>query len=229
MRGIDGLRVIDVGDAGRGRRQHQRGGDDDADKAADLIWRAVASRTAHRGVCRCCRRSGGVDLRTIARACVRWRSSGAMTERSGACGPPTIRSRLVLSAPGRALCRRVHHPGVALRWRVGAGEELSAFRPISWDDALDEVALRFKRAAERYGSETIWPYFYGGTWTLVQRDGIERFRHVLRYSRQHSCVQLANVGYIAGAGILRGVDVCEVKSRMSSWCGAETPSIPRSI
>ena len=121
----------------------------------------------------------------------------------------------VVCAKVARYAERVHHPG-RLRTplqRTGAkGEGLSAFRPISWDDALDEVALRFQRAVERHGSETIWPYFYGGTMGLVQRDGIERFRHVLRYSRQHStiCVQLANVGYVAGAGILRGVDVCEV-------------------
>jgi molybdopterin-dependent oxidoreductase-like protein len=30
-----------------------------------------------------------------------------------------------------------------------------AFVPISWDDALDEVAERLTRAAQHYGSETV--------------------------------------------------------------------------
>ena len=31
----------------------------------------------------------------------------------------------------------------------------------------------------------MWPYFYAGTMGLVQRDGIKRLRHAMRYSRQH--------------------------------------------
>src|SRR5271168_4309706 len=67
--------------------------------------------------------------------------------------------------------------------RVGAKGE-GKFAPISWEDALDEVAERFTRAAQRLGPETVWPFFYAGTMGLVQRDGIERLRHVMRYSRQ---------------------------------------------
>ncbi|HUI17953.1 MAG TPA: molybdopterin oxidoreductase family protein, partial [Alphaproteobacteria bacterium] len=105
---------------------------------------------------------------------------------------------------------RIHHPGrltTPLR-RVGEkGVGLAAFAPLSWEDALDEVAGRLSRAAERYGAETVWPYFYAGTMGLVQRDGIERLRHVMKYSRQHStiCVTLSDTGWIAGCGFKRGV------------------------
>jgi anaerobic selenocysteine-containing dehydrogenase len=110
---------------------------------------------------------------------------------------------------------RVHHPDrltVPLR-RIGArGVGRAAFTPLSWDDALDEVAERLTRAAQAHGSETVWPYFYAGTMGLVQRDGIERLRHVMRYSRQHStiCVTLSDAGYIAGTGMKRGVDAREM-------------------
>ncbi len=122
----------------------------------------------------------------------------------------------VVCAKVARYAERVHHPDrlrAPLR-RVGEkGIGLSEFQPMNWDDALDEVAEQFQQAAARYGAETIWPYFYAGTMGLVQRDGIDRLRHVLKYSRQHKtiCVELANTGYLAGAGILRGVDVCEVK------------------
>ncbi|MFQ5775018.1 MAG: molybdopterin-dependent oxidoreductase, partial [Kiloniellaceae bacterium] len=51
-----------------------------------------------------------------------------------------------------------------------------------------------------------------GTMGLVQRDGIERLRHVKRYSRQHStiCTTLADAGWLAGVGVRRGVDSREM-------------------
>ena len=110
---------------------------------------------------------------------------------------------------------RIHHPGrltTPLR-RIGAkGIGRAAFEPLSWEAALDEVAERLKRAAEKYGPETVWPYFYAGTMGLVQRDGIERLRHVMKYSRQHStiCVTLSDTGWIAGCGAKRGVDAREI-------------------
>jgi anaerobic selenocysteine-containing dehydrogenase len=110
---------------------------------------------------------------------------------------------------------RQHHPErlrVPLR-RVGdKGRGFDAFVPISWDEALDRVAEAFARAVQRHGSETVWPHFYAGTMGLVQRDGINRLRHALRYSRQHStiCNALSDAGWLAGAGTKRGVDAREI-------------------
>jgi anaerobic selenocysteine-containing dehydrogenase len=77
---------------------------------------------------------------------------------------------------------RVHHPDrlkTPLR-RKGA-KASGEFEAISWDAALDEIAEAFARAAERDGSEAVWPLYYAGTMGLVQRDGIERLRHVMRW------------------------------------------------
>jgi anaerobic selenocysteine-containing dehydrogenase len=110
---------------------------------------------------------------------------------------------------------RQHHPdrlATPLRRVGGKGVGRSAFVPISWEEALDAVAAAFLRATQRYGSEAVWPHFYAGTMGLVQRDGINRLRHALRYSRQHStiCVTLSDSGWIAGAGVKRGVDAREI-------------------
>ena len=110
---------------------------------------------------------------------------------------------------------RQHHPLRLSRplLRVGdKGVGFDAFRPISWEEALDRVADAFQRAAARHGSEAVWPYFYAGTMGLVQRDGINRLRHALRYSRQHStfCVTLADAGWNAGTGAKRGTDPREI-------------------
>ncbi|MDH3695068.1 MAG: molybdopterin-dependent oxidoreductase, partial [Gammaproteobacteria bacterium] len=109
---------------------------------------------------------------------------------------------------------RVHHPErlrTPLR-RVGDKGDKSAFKPISWDEALDETANQLNIAEQTYGSETVWPHFYAGTMGLVQRDGIERLRHAKKYSRQFStiCTALADAGWMAGTGIKRGVDGREI-------------------
>jgi len=119
----------------------------------------------------------------------------------------------VVCAKVARYAERQHHPdrlGTPLR-RVGAKGE-GRFESISWDAALDEVAEAFTRAAQRLGPETVWPFFYAGTMGLVQRDGIERLRHAMRYSRQHStyCNTLSDAGWLAGAGVKRGVDAREI-------------------
>ncbi len=90
----------------------------------------------------------------------------------------------------------------------GAGE----FRRISWDDALDLVAEKFLQAEQRYGAESVWPYYYAGTMGLVMRDGINRLRHAKKYSGFHStiCVNPAFTGFAAGTGRVAGADPREM-------------------
>ncbi|MDH3712726.1 MAG: molybdopterin-dependent oxidoreductase [Gammaproteobacteria bacterium] len=121
----------------------------------------------------------------------------------------------VICAKVANYAERVHHPARLTRplrriGEKGAGHE--AFAPIGWDEALDEVAERLSAAAAEYGPESVWPYFYAGTMGLVQRDGIERLRHVMKYSRQHStiCITLADAGWLAGIGEKRGLDPREL-------------------
>ncbi len=117
----------------------------------------------------------------------------------------------VICAKVSRYAERIHHPdrlGYPLR-RVGEkGIGLPAFERIGWDEALDEVATRFQKAIDEYGSETLWPYHYAGTMGLLQRDALDCFRHTLKTSRQHStfCITLADAGWIAGTGIKRGSD-----------------------
>ncbi len=102
--------------------------------------------------------------------------------------------------------RRVGEKG-ARDWRDPA-----AWQRLDWDDAIDIVAEKFQSAAARYGSETVWPYFYAGTMGLVQRDGVHRLRHAGRYSEQFDtiCTNPAWTGYIAGTGRLAGPDPREM-------------------
>jgi anaerobic selenocysteine-containing dehydrogenase len=121
----------------------------------------------------------------------------------------------VVCAKVARYAERQHHPerlAAPLR-RVGEkGGGRDAFAPISWDDALDEVAEAFTRAAQLHGAEAVWPYYYAGTMGRVQRDGINRLRHVMGYSREQTtiCNFLTDNGWLAGVGAKRGVDAREI-------------------
>lgn len=108
---------------------------------------------------------------------------------------------------------RAYHPDRLLHplKRIGAKGD-GEYAPISWEDALDEVAEALLKAEQRLGSETVWPYFYAGTMGLVMRDGINRLRHAKNYSGQYNtiCTTPAFTGFIAGTGKLMGVDPREM-------------------
>ncbi len=116
----------------------------------------------------------------------------------------------VVCAKVARYAERVHNPG-RLREPLRKMAD-GSFQPIAWDDALDELAEAFTVATQRYGAETVWPYFYAGTMGLLQRDGINRLRHVMGYSGQHStiCNALAIAGWTAGAGRVLGPDPREM-------------------
>jgi anaerobic selenocysteine-containing dehydrogenase len=107
---------------------------------------------------------------------------------------------------------RVHHPDRLIHPLLRNGPKGSGqWKRVSWEEALDRVADAFIEKAARHGTETVWPYFYAGTMGLVQRDGINRLRHAMNYSRWYStiCVALSESGWIAGVGSKRGVDLRE--------------------
>ena len=108
---------------------------------------------------------------------------------------------------------RLYHPDRLLKplIRTGAKGE-GAWKEASWEAALDLVAEKFIAAEEKFGSETVWPYFYAGTMGLVQRDGIERLRHAKKYSGFFGsiCTNLAWTGWTMGAGKLAGPDPREM-------------------
>ena len=119
----------------------------------------------------------------------------------------------VICAKVARYAERIHHPDRLTRPLIRTGPKGSGtFAPISWDDALDLVAEKFRAAEARHGSEAVWPYQYAGTMGLVMRDGIHRLRHAKKYSGFHStiCVNPAWTGFIAGTGLLAGPDPREM-------------------
>ncbi len=90
---------------------------------------------------------------------------------------------------------RLTHP---LR-RVNAKSERAAWRPISWEEALAEIAERWQEIIKRYGSEAILPYSFSGTLGLLQMSVASgRFWNRLGASR----LERAICGEAAAAAVI---------------------------
>ena len=139
----------------------------------------------------------------------------------GSCKQPYTAG--VICAKVSRYAERVHHPDrltQPLRRIVGKGngkgmangDIAKTFEPIDWDTALDLLAEKFQSASREFGAESVWPYYYGGTMGIVQRDGIMRLVNEMGYSGLHKtiCVQIAYDGWRAGYGALRGADGREI-------------------
>jgi len=108
---------------------------------------------------------------------------------------------------------RVHHPDRVLHPMLRDGPKgTGQFRRISWDDALDRIVAAVTEATARHGSEAVWPYSSAGTMGLVNRDGIFRLRHAMRWSSRKGtiCSTIAAAGWTAGCGRVTGVDPREM-------------------
>ena len=119
----------------------------------------------------------------------------------------------VICAKVARYAERAHHPDRLLYPLRRTGPKGSGtFERISWEDALDETAERLLEVERVHGAEAVWPYYFAGTMGLVMRDGINRLRHVKRYSGRHNtiCTTPAWTGIFAGTGKLAGVDPREM-------------------
>jgi anaerobic selenocysteine-containing dehydrogenase len=74
--------------------------------------------------------------------------------------------------PMRRVSPKGHSTAVA---DAGEGARATqAWRRISWDEALDEIASRFRAITAEFGSEAILPYSYGGTLGALNGGSMDR-------------------------------------------------------
>ncbi len=119
----------------------------------------------------------------------------------------------IICAKVARYAERQHHPDRLTAPLLRTGSKGAAqFRAITWDEALDRIAEQFTALADRHGPETIWPYYFAGTMGHVQRDGINRLRHAMGYSRQKMtiCSSVMDAGWRAGVGRITGPDPREM-------------------
>src|SRR6266478_5314672 len=79
-------------------------------------------------------------------------------------------------SPDRVLypMRRVRPKGPVAGEGARATQAGQAFERISWDEALDEIASRFRGIVSEFGSEAILPYSYGGTLGALNGASMDR-------------------------------------------------------
>jgi molybdopterin guanine dinucleotide-containing S/N-oxide reductase-like protein len=84
------------------------------------------------------------------------------------------------------------------------------FTRISWDEAINTIAEKFKDITDKYGPQAILPYSYGGTMGLVQSGSMDhRFFHKLGASLldRTICATAGAVGYKYTIGASIGTDM----------------------
>ena len=95
--------------------------------------------------------------------------------------------------------------------RVGAKGE-GRFEPVGWDEALDEIAHRWRRIIAQWGPEALLPFSYGGTLGIVQVSAGHPLFHALGASRLERtiCIATAYAGWRATLGVVSGSDALQM-------------------
>ena len=111
-------------------------------------------------------------------------------------------------SPDRVLypLRRIAPKGTA---GEGSRAAQSNFQRISWDEALDEIASRFKTIAAEFGSESILPYSYAGNLAKLGFGSMDRrFFHRLGASQLHRniCAEAGAAGVKSVYGVNIGTE-----------------------
>jgi anaerobic selenocysteine-containing dehydrogenase len=109
----------------------------------------------------------------------------------------------------RAYAERVHSPLRVLTPLRRAGPKGSGrFQPIGWEEAMVEIAGRWRTIIARDGAEAILPYSYAGTMGQVQYYAGHPLFHALGASQldRTICVSTAYAGWRATVGAVTGND-----------------------
>ncbi|MDY0329411.1 MAG: molybdopterin oxidoreductase family protein [Thiomonas sp.] len=135
------------------------------------------------------------------------RDGVAVSVRGDPDHPPTHGA---LCAKVSRYTERTYHPNRLLQPMKRVGPKGSGqFAPVSWDEALDDIAARLKDIAAR-DPQAILPYSYGGTLGLVQSESMAaRFFHRLGASLldRTICSTAGEAGLKAVIGGKLGLDV----------------------
>ncbi len=115
----------------------------------------------------------------------------------------------VICGKVREYAERVHSPlRVATPLRRVGPKGSGEFARISWDEAIDEIARRWRAIIREHGAEAILPFSYAGSMGQVQYYAGHPLFHALGASRldRSICVSTAYAGWRATVGAVTGND-----------------------
>jgi anaerobic selenocysteine-containing dehydrogenase len=118
-------------------------------------------------------------------------------------------TRGIICGKVRAYAERVHSPLRVVRplRRVGP-KGAGRFEPLGWDEAVAEIADRWRAIVADHGAEAILPFSYAGSMGQVQYYAGHPLFHALGASRldRTICVATAYAGWRATVGAVTGND-----------------------
>ncbi len=132
---------------------------------------------------------------------------GRVATVTGTAGHPFTQG--VICGKVREYAERVHSPlriTEPLR-RVGP-KGAGRFEPIGWDEAVDEIARRWRAIIAAHGAEALLPFSYAGSMGQVQYFAGHPLFHALGASRldRTICTATAYAGWRATVGVVTGND-----------------------
>jgi anaerobic selenocysteine-containing dehydrogenase len=103
--------------------------------------------------------------------------------------------------------------------RIGA-KGSGKFEPISWDQAIAEIATRTREVVDLHGAESVLQYSYAGTMGLLQGEGMAaRFFHRLGATRlaRTICASAGKQGLLYTLGRGMGMDALDFEHARLIW------------
>lgn len=124
----------------------------------------------------------------------------------------------VRAYPERIYKNRILHP-MRRTGKKGAGE----FETISWNDAIDEIAGRWRELISKCGPESILPYSYGGTEGIINKSSMDRrlFNKIGATALDRTiCSVAGSLGYQLSYGVSKGLNPLDsVNSKLIIFWG----------
>ena len=109
----------------------------------------------------------------------------------------------------RAYPERIYGNRILYPMRRTGKKGASEFKRISWNDAVYEIAKRWKELISKYGSESIMPYSYGGTEGIINKSSMDRrfFNKIGSTALDRTiCSAAGSLGYQLAYGESKGVN-----------------------
>ncbi|HXF63018.1 MAG TPA: molybdopterin-dependent oxidoreductase, partial [Caldilineaceae bacterium] len=122
---------------------------------------------------------------------------------------------------------RVYHPGRLLKPLKRSGPKGSGqFTPVSWDEAIGDIARRLQAIIAADGPEAVLPYSYAGTMGLLQYNAMSaRFFHRMGASllARTICSEAGFEGYCYTIGATEGMETQDyAHARLALVWGSNT-------
>lgn len=141
-------------------------------------------------------------------------AAGEVAKVRGSHGNPFTRGKICAKV-AQALPSQVHGADRLTRPLLRDGPRgAGAFRPVSWDEALDRVHAGFEQVRRDFGADAIAPLFYGGPMGLLANGSMDqRFFHRLGASRVDPsplCAGVSSAAWDSVFGDVGGIPFTEL-------------------